>query len=249
MFFSKYSASGNDFILTHTFGFQKDFWSELAKKICHRQEGIGADGLIILKPHTNYHFEWEFYNADGSTANMCGNGSRAAALYARDLRLAPNKQEFLTGAGVINAEVFVAVESEIFVESALTQAKILQENIQEYGVNWWLIDTGVPHLVCENANLNKEELRALRHKYNANVNIATLVEDCVRVRTFERGVEDETLACGTGMAAVFYYLRMLHKISNSCCFRPASNEELFLREEKGRIFLKGGVRKIFDFIY
>ncbi|MCI5968566.1 diaminopimelate epimerase [Helicobacter sp.] len=254
MFFSKYSASGNDFIITHTFGFQENFWGELAKKICHRQEGVGADGLIVLKPHSAYDFEWEFYNADGSAPKMCGNGSRAAALYARDFRLASSVQKFLTGAGVIDAEIFdeenfKKLESKILVESALTKAKVLQKNIQEYGVSWWLIDTGVPHLVCENAHLNKEELRALRHKYNANVNIATLEQDCVRARTFERGVEDETLACGTGMAAMFYYLKEASKVPNPCCFKPASNEELFLREEKGRIFLKGSVRKICDFVY
>ncbi|WP_299549378.1 diaminopimelate epimerase [uncultured Helicobacter sp.] len=249
MFFSKYSASGNDFILTHTFKFQENAWREFAKKICHRQEGVGADGLIILKPHTTYDFEWEFYNADGSVAKMCGNGSRAAALYARDFRLASNTQRFLTGAGVINAEIFIDLESKILVESALTQAKVLQKNIQEYGINWWLIDTGVPHLVCENARLNKEELRALRHKYDANVNVATLEKDCVRARTFERGVEDETLACGTGMAAMFYYLKAIQKVSNPCCFKPASNEELFLREQDNRIFLKGSVRKICDFVY
>lgn len=249
MIFSKYSASGNDFILTHTFKFKEGSWAELAKRICHRQEGVGADGLIVLKPHLTYDFEWEFYNADGSVANMCGNGSRAAALYAKDLNLAPNRQEFLTGAGVINAEIFAELESKILVESALTKAKVIQENIQEFGVNWWLIDTGVPHLVCEGANLNKEDLRALRHKYNANINIAMLEKDCVRARTFERGVEDETLACGTGMAAMFYYLKEKDKVSNPCCFKPASNEELFLREEEGRIFLKGNVRKICDFVY
>lgn len=244
MFFSKYSVNGNDFIITHTFRFQENSWSKLAKKICNRQEGIGADGLIILKPHTTYDFEWEFYNADGSSAEMCGNGSRAAAMYAKDLRLAPSTQRFLTTAGIIHAEV-----TQDSVEITLTTAKILEDNIQEYGINWWLIDTGVPHLVCENAPLSKEELRTLRHKYNANVNIATLEQNYVRARTFERGVEDETLACGTGMAAMFYYLKTLNKVSNPCLFKPASNEEVLLREKEGIIFLKGQVRKVFNFMY
>lgn len=247
MFFSKYSASGNDFILTHTFRYHENSWSELARKICHRQEGIGADGLIVLKPHCTYDFEWEFYNADGSVANMCGNGSRAAALYAMDLKLCSNKQRFLTSAGVISAEIFVGLEP--MVESALTEAKVLRKDIQEFGAKWWLIDMGVPHLVCEDRALDKEILRALRHKYDANVDIATLQQDCVEIRTFERGVEDETLACGTGMAAVFCYLREKGKISNPYCFKPASGEHLTLREEQGQIFLKGRVRKICDFIY
>ena len=246
MFFSKYSASGNDFILMHTFRFKENSYGELAKRICHRQEGIGADGLIILKPHLEYDFEWEFYNADGSVAEMCGNGRRGAAMYARDLGLAGEQQKFLSKAG----EIRVSIEGN-WAESALSKADILQKEISEFGVKWWLLNTGVPHLVCENANLaflNKEDLRFLRHKYNANVNIASLQENKVLARTFERGVEDETLACGTGMAAMFYYLLLLGKVSNPCLFNPASKENLYLRENKGVLYLKGEVRKICDFV-
>ena len=107
----------------------------------------------------------------------------------------------------------------------------------------------MPHLVCENANLPKEDLQILRYKYNANVNIATIMQDCVLARTFERGVEDETLACGTGMAAMFYYLLMQKKIPNHMKFIPASQEEIFLKEYQGKLFLKGNVKKICDFIY
>ncbi|CAM2949584.1 diaminopimelate epimerase [Helicobacter burdigaliensis] len=244
MFFSKYSASGNDFILTHLFRYNQNSYSNLAKEICHRNLGVGADGLIILKPHLEYDFEWEFYNLDGSEANMCGNGSRAAVAYARDLGLAGDKQRFLSKAGVICASL-----DGNMVESELTSPKILETNIQEYGFSWWLIDTGVPHLVCEGAKLNKEDLRALRHKYNANVNIATLENNVMFARTFERGVEDETLACGTGMAAMFLYLKEQSKVGENALVYPASKEEIYLRWEKGRIFLKGKVKKICDFIY
>ncbi len=246
MFFSKYSASGNDFIITHTFRFCENSYSELARQICHRQEGIGADGLIVLKPHLKYDFEWEFYNSDGSVAEMCGNGSRAASMYARDLGLAGEKQRFLSKVGVIG----VSIEGN-WAESVLSKSEILQKGISEFGVNWWLLDTGVTHLVCENERIDflaKEDLRFLRHKYNANVNIASLQGGRVVARTFERGVEDETLACGTGMAAMFYYLFLQGKVSNSCLFNPASGEDLYLREEEGRLYLKGEVRKICDFI-
>ena len=247
MFFSKYSASGNDFILMHTFRYNEDSDSNLAKQICHRQEGIGSDGLIVLKPHREYDFEWEFYNADGSVAEMCGNGSRAAGMYARDLGLAGNSQKFLSKAGVIGVEI----EGD-WAESALSKAEVLKQDICEFGKNWWLINTGVPHLVCEDLEimgLNKEDLRFLRHKYNANINIASCREDRVLARTFERGVEDETLACGTGMAAMFYYLLLANKVKNPCLFNPASKEDLYLREENGKLYLKGKVRKICDFIY
>jgi diaminopimelate epimerase len=89
---TKYSASGNDFVIFHTF--KKEDRSELAKKLCHRQEGVGADGLIVLIPHEIYDFEWQFYNADGSVAAMCGNGSRAAAHYAYSNGLADKEMKF-----------------------------------------------------------------------------------------------------------------------------------------------------------
>lgn len=244
MFFSKYSASGNDFILTHTFGTQKRAFDKLARRICNRHQGVGADGLIILKPHLEYDFEWEFYNCDGSIAQMCGNGSRAAAMYAYHQGIASYKQRFLTLAGVIDATL-----EENVVESALSGVKVLQENICELGNTWALIDIGVPHLVCEKKNeLSKEDLRSLRHKYNANVNVAEILQDRVIARTFERGVEDETLACGTGMAAMFYYLFSAGKISNPCLFNPASEEDLYLKESNQRLYLKGRVHKICDFV-
>ena len=105
MFISKYSASGNDFVILHSF--KKEDRSELAKKLCDRKNGIGADGLIVLVPHKNLDFEWEFYNADGSYAAMCGNGSRATAHYAYNYGLANKEMKFLTGAGIISCKVEV----------------------------------------------------------------------------------------------------------------------------------------------
>ena len=91
---TKYTASGNDFVIFHTF-IKRDF-SALAKQLCHRQEGIGADGLIVLVPHESLDFEWCFYNADGSSAGVCVNASRACAHYALDYDLAPAQMRFLT---------------------------------------------------------------------------------------------------------------------------------------------------------
>jgi diaminopimelate epimerase len=103
MVVSKYNASGNDFVIFHAF--KKINRGKLAKKLCDRFEGIGADGLIVILPHDKYDFEWQFYNSDGSEAEMCGNGSRAAAHYAYYNNLADNKMRFLTLAGVIEAQV------------------------------------------------------------------------------------------------------------------------------------------------
>jgi diaminopimelate epimerase len=239
---SKYSANGNDFVIFHTF-IKKDR-SSLAKKLCHRQNGIGADGLIVLLPHGEYDFEWQFYNSDGSEANMCGNGSRACAHYAYANELAPSEMKFLTGAGVIGANV-----EENMVLSELTPPKIIDKKIIEDGKLWWKIDTGVPHLVHITDNIEEfdiEKARELRHKYNANVNIAAVLPNGnLRVRTYERGVENETLACGTGMAACFYRAYQEGFVKDSIEVYPSSGEVLYLGVNEKTITFRGEVKKVF----
>ena len=238
---TKYTASGNDFVIFHTF-IKRDF-SDLAKRLCHRQEGIGADGLIVLIPHATLDFEWCFYNADGSSAEMCGNGSRACAHYALDNDLAPAQMRFLTLAGEISCSV-----EGVRVQSDLTPPMILDKMITENGKSWWLLDTGVPHLVTFDADLNDFDIleaRELRHKYNANVNIASVEDGFIKVRTYERGVEDETLACGTGMAACFYRANQEGKVSDKSMVRPTSGDELYLGWQNGIITFTGDVKKVF----
>jgi diaminopimelate epimerase len=237
----KYNASGNDFVIFHAF--EKEDRSALAQKLCHRNSGVGADGLIVILPHHHESFEWEFYNADGSIASMCGNGSRAAALYAYDHDLAPQKMTFMTGAGVISA----SVENEV-VESQLTPPVILKRSFEEEGLSWWLVDTGVPHLVTVVENLEFFDLSVaskMRHAHNANVNYCMIKEGVLYVRTFERGVEGETLACGTGMAASFLRLFTEELLPSSVVVIPNSGEHLGLRSVDGTLFFKGGVQKVF----
>ncbi len=246
MMIAKYSASGNDFVLFHSF-VKKDR-SELARTLCNRQNGIGADGLIVLLPHPEYDFEWQFYNADGSTAEMCGNGSRACAHYAFINGLAPAQMQFLTLAGVIGANV----EGNM-VQSDLTPPHILERSIDHNGKTWWLIDTGVPHLVTFDADIDHfdiEEARELRNTYNANVNIAAVNPDgTLRVRTYERGVEDETLACGTGMAAAFYRANKEFDNAEHTRVFPKSGETLYLGLKDETITFKGKVKATFSTIW
>jgi diaminopimelate epimerase len=241
---SKYSASGNDFVIFHTF--HKKDRTELAQRLCNRFNGIGADGLIVIVPHHDFSFEWQFYNADGSEAAMCGNGSRAAAHYAFKEGLAPAQMKFLTGAGVITAEV----ESDL-VESELTLPNIFHESMEEGGRQWFFVDTGVPHLVTEMQDYDEydQALAAkMRHAHNANVNYVMEKDGALHVRTYERGVEDETLACGTGMAAAFLYMNRLGRVGESAKVYPPSKEELTLRKEGERLFLKGNVVNVFDVV-
>lgn len=239
---SKYSANGNDFVIFHS-DIKKDR-TALAKEICHRQDGIGADGLIVIIPNDKYDFEWQFYNSDGSSAEMCGNGSRACAHYAYENKLASQEMSFLTEAGVISARVDANM-----VLSELTPPKILDKNLEFNQKSWWLLDTGVPHLVRFTSNIEEfdiDEARELRYKYNANVNIAQIDGNNLRVRTYERGVEDETLACGTGMAACFYRALRENKVKEKIEVYPRSGETLYLGMNKKTITFKGEVKKTFE---
>ena len=239
---TKYSGNGNDFILF--IAQEKEDRSELAQTLCHRQNGVGADGLVVLLPHKTYDFEWEFYNSDGSQADMCGNASRCVAHFAHEKGISKDNQaEFLTGAGVIKASI-----NGLYVVSDMVEPDIIRKDIEENGENWWLIDSGVPHLVCIRESLedfNLEEASRLRYKYNCNVNICKLDENVMYVRTYERGVEDETLACGTGMVACFIRNHKEEKVSESIKVHPISGDELYVSYEEGVYRFGGQVTKTF----
>jgi len=239
---TKYSANGNDFVMI--IKKKKKDRSKLAKRLCHRQNGVGADGLVVLIPHEQYDFEWEFYNSDGSRATMCGNASRAVAHFAMEKGISQGGEaEFLTGAGVIRAKV-----NGNYVVSDMTKPIILSQEIEEENETWWFIDTGVPHLVAirdEIKEFDIEEARHLRNKYNCNVNICKVKENSLYVRTYERGVEDETLACGTGMVACFIRAYEENLIENNVKVFPQSGDELYVSLEEDIYKFGGQVTKTF----
>ena len=235
MTITKYDASGNNFVIFHT-NTKKDY-SQLAVDLCKKE---GVDGLIVLVPHLVYDFEWLFYNNDGSTASMCGNGTRAVAHYAFTNKIASSYMKFLTGAGVISCKV-----DDDIVETTMTQPKELKEPFEEDGLAWWHVDTGVPHLVAIVDDLDKFNLELcskMRYEHNANVNFCKIKDGKLFVRTFERGVENETLACGTGMTACFLRAFNLNLIDSCIDIYPKSKEKLTIRkDEKGNIYFKGKV--------
>ncbi|MBL0721179.1 MAG: diaminopimelate epimerase [Sulfurovum sp.] len=239
---TKYSANGNDFVIFHAQE-EKDR-SELARKLCHRQNGIGADGLVVLLPHNKYDFKWEFYNSDGSLANMCGNASRAVAHYAHEKGISKNNiSTFLTGAGVIRASI-----NGLYIISDMTTPTIYNQNIKEFNNYWWLIDSGVPHLVSFRDSVDDFDIlqiRELRYKYNANINIYTINNNKLFVRTYERGVEGETLACGTGMVACYIKAHKEELVPNMIAVFPKSQDELYVSYEDGIYRFGGQVTKTF----
>lgn len=241
MTYTKYSASGNDFVIFHTFK-EEDFSSD-AVKLCNRTEGIGADGFVALVPSSEADFKWLFYNSDGSHAAMCGNATRAVAHYAYNNGLASNSMKFLTEAGLIES----VVDGNI-VETQMTEPVLIKETFEQEGLTWYLIDTGVPHLVTLVDDLNSYDhdlCAKMRYEHNANVNFAKVEKNGIKVRTYERGVEGETLACGTGMVACFLRANELGLVENSSLLYPKSNEELTVSKIDGKLYFKGAVKKVF----
>jgi diaminopimelate epimerase len=210
--FFKMSGSGNDFILidnrdgTLPVANVTDF----VQRVCERKTSVGADGLILIERSDRVDFRWRFFNADGSEVDMCGNGGRCAARFAYLKGIAGTTMSFETGAGIIDAEV-----KDDTVKLRLTNPHSLQidETIDDDGrsINVCSINTGVPHVVHYTGDLDAFDVfntgRRIRYheRYapaGTNANFVTVTDrHALRIRTYERGVEDETLACGTGSVA------------------------------------------------
>ncbi len=216
MKFYKMQASGNDFILIQATGRNPQAaglnYKKFAKMYCKRKFGIGADGLLVIEPSKKYDFKMRIFNADGSEAEMCGNGARCSALWAyQNLLKGRRNMSFEAKAGIINAQtgeaenVKIRLSEPVRIKSGLS-LKILGRNIK---VDY--IDTGVPHAVIFVEGIDKIDVdkigRAVRFhkKFQPKGVNADFVEvekrDFISIRTYERGVEAETLACGTGVAA------------------------------------------------
>ena len=210
--FFKMSGSGNDFILIdnrdHTLALGDI--TAFVKTVCERKVSVGADGLIIIENSESADFRWRYFNADGSEVDMCGNGARCAARFAYMRGIAKEKMSFETAAGIIEAEV-----REDTVKVKLTEPHGMKANIsvmidgKPTAVNF--VNTGVPHCVLFVDGLDKYDVfnmgRKIRyHKEfqpeGTNANFMEVIDRrTIRLRTYERGVEDETLACGTGAVA------------------------------------------------
>lgn len=201
--FYKYQGTGNDFIIidNRSFIIDKTNNKNIAK-LCDRRFGIGADGLILLENHPEVDFKMVYFNADGNESSMCGNGGRCITAFAKFLNIVENECEFEAIDGMHKA----SFDGDI--------VKLKMQNVSEIETfeNHQFLDTGSPHHVQLVDDLKafdvKQEGFEIRYgsPYNeagANVNFVNqLAEDHFAVRTYERGVEDETLSCGTGVTAV-----------------------------------------------
>ena len=209
--FAKMSGTGNDFILIdhRRPAIHPEAMSDFARLVCRRRFSVGADGLILIEDSDQADFGWRFFNADGSVAEMCGNGARCAARFAYMQGIAPARMRFSTLAGIIEASV---ADTEVSVRMTRPRDLRLDETlaVNTDSLTLHCVDTGVPHavlLVDDAAEVDLQDLGSrIRHHdrfapAGTNVNVVSRAGDGLLVRTYERGVEGETLACGTGATA------------------------------------------------
>jgi diaminopimelate epimerase len=211
--FVKYQGTGNDFVLID----DREAWfpasTELIAHCCHRRFGIGADGLILIRKAEGYDFRMVYYNADGHEGSMCGNGGRCAVQFARDLGIFTDHTHFIAVDGAHEASL----------TNGLVRLKMTDVLHIEQHEAYDFLNTGSPHYVAYVANVDTVEVvpigREVRYgpvygpQGGTNVNfVEVLASSRLKVRTYERGVEDETYSCGTGVTAcaISAYLKEAH---------------------------------------
>lgn len=263
--FYKLQGCGNDFVAldNRVLRLPEALMAEWAQKICPRAFGVGADGLFFLDhpaagPATGMDadYRWHFFNADGSRAEMCGNASRCAGRLAFALGLAGARQRLATDAGVIAIEVLPEsgqVKVQLTTPKAMALGARLRVLDRETEVHF--VNTGVPHAVIFVDDVRAVDVaavgRAVRfHGHfapaGANVNFVQVLDSrSTLVRTYERGVEGETLACGTGVSAVLVVAGALgltgERVENS----TSGGEVLVTSLENGSVFLQGAAELTF----
>jgi diaminopimelate epimerase len=261
----KMSGTGNDFLMVdNRAGLLKDGdAAELARAACPRRISAGADGVILLEKPTRagHDFRMRIFNADGSEAEMCGNGSRCIAVFARQLGVAGDRQRIETLAGTLNATVLPggqAAQVQLSQPSPLEIRRGVDVLGQQCELHF--INTGVPHAIQFVADVAAVDVRktgaAIRYHEvfkpkGTNANFVQLMgQDTIKIRTYERGVEDETFACGTGSTAAAIAAGLVHGYRSPVKVLTAGGSTLLIHFEKrgegvGAPFLEGAVDTIY----
>ncbi len=229
--FYKYQGTGNDFVMIDN---RQDTFpkndTKLVAFLCDRKFGIGADGLILLENHPTLDFKMMYYNSDGNESSMCGNGGRCLVAFAKQMNVISNKATF----EAIDGLHYATIDKDGIVSLQMTDVSAVKmEN------NYTFLNTGSPHhvtLVEDLQNFDvKNEGAKIRYSdlygnAGSNVNFVKQLEnDTFSVRTYERGVEDETLSCGTGVTAVAIAMYKTQK---------TTNKEINLNVEGGKLKVK-----------
>ncbi len=260
--FYKMSGSGNDFIIIDNRDrvIDEKNLKNFVANVCRRKMSVGADGLILVEHSDSVDFKWQFFNSDGSRPEMCGNGARCVARFAYLNKIAGSKMSFETIAGIVSAEVKNDRVKIKMMDPADLKIDYTLE-LKNGPISLSSVNTGVPHVVIAAFNLDDVEVvrlgREIRfHERYApsgtNVNFICLQKDgTVAVRTYERGVEDETLACGTGSvaAAVVAACRFGTKSPVNVMTRSGEFLCVYFKEKEEKFYdtyLEGDARIIYN---
>jgi len=253
--FYKYHGSGNDFILFDNRSGEIKPENTWIQRLCHRRFGIGADGVILLEPAPGFDFGMRYYNADGNESTMCGNGGRCIAAFADFLSLPGKQYRFVAVDGPHTAIILSSDDNLYRVKLSIKDVKIPEVKGPDY-----ILDTGSPHYVTfmpDIIDMNVKELgRAIRNRpefgqAGINANFVAPSQDGIFVRTYERGVEDETLSCGTGVtASALAYALSRGLKTGAVDIRTLGGElRVHFNYEEGiftDIFLEGPAQKVFE---
>ncbi len=248
MEFYKYQGTGNDFVMIDNRDLQFPKTKEIIQKLCDRRFGIGGDGLILLENNETSDYRMVYYNSDGNESTMCGNGGRCIVAFAHFLDIFEDKTTFEAIDGTHEAEI----------KNGIVKLKMIDVNsIRKDGENS-ILNTGSPHFVkfinnVENYDVykNGNEIRnsATYKTEGINVNfVEEISENEIFVRTYERGVEDETLSCGTGVtASALVFLK--DKNQNSVTVKTLGGTLKVYAEQNGssfqNIWLEGSAKQVF----
>jgi diaminopimelate epimerase len=253
--FFKYEGAGNDFILidNRNKAFSSFINTETIKKLCNRHFGIGADGLMILELKNNFDFEMRYFNADGREGSMCGNGGRCIVAFAKHLSLIQTETNFLAVDGPHYATIS---ENDNWVSLKMIDVQEINSDGDAFVLN-----TGSPHFVLQVDDLASKNVyqdgknirnNEIYSKDGINVNFVEDFGNHYFVRTYERGVENETFACGTGVTAVSMAMAkkkgLTGKIKNSIKVPGGNLSVSFNYNEKifSNVFLEGPATFVFE---
>jgi diaminopimelate epimerase len=251
--FHKYHGTGNDFIMID--GFRKDISlsEKLIQEMCHRRFGIGADGLIVLRDTIGSDFFMDFYNSDGRQGSMCGNGGRCIVAFAHDLGLVKDKTVFVAPDGIHEA---------VYHNEDKITLKMADVSLIEMHDNGLFMNTGSPHLVVFKKKIDFDvytEGKKIRYsetyaKEGTNVNFVVPNDSQPYIFTYERGVEDETYACGTGSVASALALNQLKKTPSPIHLKAKGGLlTVYFNQTTNAtyndIWLEGSAKKTFSGIY
>jgi diaminopimelate epimerase len=199
--FSKYQGAGNDFVMVDNRSKAYPLTQQQIERLCNRRFGIGADGLIVLENSMGVDFQMIYYNADGFVGSMCGNGGRCVVAFAKELGLITESCDFVAYDGLHSARCISNGDVALKMTDVANVTSVADA---------WQLDTGSPHLIFFKNNVKDIDVQvdgaavrnsSLYKEQGINVNFAERIGDDLVLRTYERGVEDETLACGTGATA------------------------------------------------